>query len=67
MSANLRSFDPRSAQNHVAVIEHLIIDGSVREEMGLKGKPAPDIFVEAAGRMGVSVFRAIVFEDGKFI
>jgi trehalose/maltose hydrolase-like predicted phosphorylase/beta-phosphoglucomutase-like phosphatase (HAD superfamily) len=43
--------------------EHLIIDGIVREEMGLSGKPAPDIFVEAAKRMGVSVHRTIVFED----
>lgn len=43
--------------------EHLIIDGIVREEMGLAGKPAPDIFVEAAKRMGVPVHRAIVFED----
>jgi trehalose/maltose hydrolase-like predicted phosphorylase/beta-phosphoglucomutase-like phosphatase (HAD superfamily) len=43
--------------------EHLIIDGIVREEMGLKGKPSPDIFVEAARRMGVPVHRAIVFED----
>ena len=43
--------------------EHLIIDGIVREEMGLSGKPAPDIFVEAAKRMGVPVHRAIVFED----
>jgi len=43
--------------------EHLIIDGIVREEMGLNGKPAPDIFVEAAKRMGVPVHRTIVFED----
>jgi trehalose/maltose hydrolase-like predicted phosphorylase/beta-phosphoglucomutase-like phosphatase (HAD superfamily) len=43
--------------------EHLIIDGIVREEMGLNGKPAPDIFVEAAKRMGAPVHRAIVFED----
>lgn len=43
--------------------DHLIIDGIVREEMGLNGKPAPDIFVEAAKRMGVSVYRTIVFED----
>ncbi|MCP3954063.1 MAG: HAD-IA family hydrolase [Desulfobacterales bacterium] len=43
--------------------EHLIIDGIVREEMGLNGKPAPDIFVEAAKRMGVPVHRAIIFED----
>lgn len=43
--------------------EHLIIDGIVREKMGLNGKPAPDIFVEAAKRMGVPVHRAIVFED----
>lgn len=42
---------------------HLIIDGIVREEMGLNGKPAPDIFVEAAKRMGVPVHRAIIFED----
>ena len=45
--------------------EHLIIDGIVREEMGLNGKPAPDIFVEAAKRMGVPVYRAIVFEDAR--
>ncbi len=43
--------------------EHLIIDGIVREKMGLNGKPAPDIFAEAAKRMGVPVHRAIVFED----
>jgi len=43
--------------------EHLIIDGIVREEMGLNGKPASDIFVEAAKRMGVTVYRAVVFED----
>ena len=43
--------------------DHLIIDGIVREEMGLNGKPAPDIFVEAAKRMGVPVHRAVVFED----
>ena len=43
--------------------EHLIIDGIVREEMGLNGKPAPDIFVEAAKRMGVPVHRAVIFED----
>ena len=43
--------------------DQLIIDGIVREEMGLNGKPAPDIFVEAAKRMGVPVHRAIIFED----
>jgi len=43
--------------------DHLIVDGIVREDMGLKGKPAPDIFVEAAHRLGVPVHRAIVFED----
>ncbi len=43
--------------------EQLIIDGIVREEMGLNGKPSPDIFVEAAKRMGVPVNRAVVFED----
>jgi HAD superfamily hydrolase (TIGR01509 family) len=43
--------------------DRLIIDGIVREDMELNGKPAPDIFVEAAKRMGVPVHKAIVFED----
>lgn len=39
------------------------VDGVVAAEAGLKGKPDPDIFVAAAGRLGVSPERAVVVED----
>jgi len=39
------------------------VDGVVSEEIGLKGKPNPDIFVEAARRVGATPERAIVVED----
>jgi beta-phosphoglucomutase family hydrolase len=40
-----------------------VVDGLVSERLGLKGKPAPDIFVAAAGLLGVAPARAIVVED----
>ena len=39
------------------------VDGIVSEEIGLKGKPNPDIFVEAARRVGATPERTIVVED----
>jgi beta-phosphoglucomutase family hydrolase len=39
------------------------IDGVVSAELGLKGKPEPDIFTTAADRLGVSYDRAVVVED----
>lgn len=39
------------------------VDGAVRQELGLKGKPAPDTFLEAAKRLGVEPEHAVVFED----
>lgn len=39
------------------------VDGVVSAEMGLKGKPAPDIFVTAAKNLGVTPAKAIVVED----
>ncbi len=39
------------------------VDGIVSEEIGLKGKPNPDIFVEAARRVGALPERTIVVED----
>ncbi len=39
------------------------VDGVVSRRMHLEGKPAPDIFVEAARRLGVIPQRAVVVED----
>jgi beta-phosphoglucomutase family hydrolase len=39
------------------------VDGVVARALGLAGKPAPDVFVEAARRLGVAPERAAVFED----
>lgn len=39
------------------------VDGEVSAELGLKGKPEPDIFTVAADNMGVSYDRAVVVED----
>jgi alpha,alpha-trehalase len=39
------------------------VDGVDLERFGLAGKPAPDMFLEAARRLGVSPARAVVFED----
>ncbi len=39
------------------------VDGLDAEELGLKGKPNPDIFLEAAKRLKVRPERAMVLED----
>lgn len=39
------------------------VDGVVSARIGLEGKPRPDIFLEAARRLGVPAERAIVLED----
>ena len=39
------------------------VDGGVRQRLGLKGKPAPDTFLEAARLLGVEPHQAVVFED----
>jgi len=41
------------------------VDGEVSEALRLQGKPAPDIFLEAAGQLGVSPQHAIVVEDAE--
>jgi beta-phosphoglucomutase family hydrolase len=49
-----------------AGIEDLLeirVDGIVAEERNLKGKPAPDTFLEAAKILGVAPEHAVVFED----
>jgi beta-phosphoglucomutase family hydrolase len=39
------------------------VDGIDLDQLGLSGKPAPDMFLEAARRLGVAPLRAVVFED----
>ena len=39
------------------------VDGIVSENLGLKGKPEPDIFLEAARMLGADVNRCVVIED----
>jgi trehalose-phosphatase len=49
-----------------ARIDHLFdvrVDGVVSAKRGLQGKPAPDIFLEAAQDLQVAPDRGVVFED----
>jgi beta-phosphoglucomutase family hydrolase len=39
------------------------VDGYDLDRLALRGKPAPDIFLEAAKRLGVAPAQAVVFED----
>ena len=39
------------------------VDGVASERLGLKGKPDPDIFLEAARRLGTDPGRSVVVED----
>ncbi len=41
----------------------VIVDGNDAARCALAGKPAPDLFLAAAARLGVSAARAVVFED----
>jgi beta-phosphoglucomutase family hydrolase len=41
------------------------VDGLVAAERGLRGKPAPDTFLAAAGELGAPAARAVVFEDAQ--
>ena len=60
-----------SSRNAKAVLEaagisdlfHVVVDGVDSAEHQLKGKPEPDIFLEAAKRLRVSPNKAIVIED----
>lgn len=58
-SRNARLVIPEEVSRHV----NLMFDGTDRAELGLPGKPAPDMFVEAARRMGADPRAAAVVED----
>jgi trehalose 6-phosphate phosphatase len=42
---------------------NIVVDGCVTGKLGLEGKPAPDVYLEAARRLGVTPGDAAVFED----
>lgn len=60
-----------SSRNAPAVLETaglrqhfpVLVDGNVAAEKGLRGKPAPATFLEAATELGVDASRAVVVED----
>jgi len=41
----------------------VMVDGNLAKARGLKGKPAPDSYLEGAKELGISPKEAIVFED----
>jgi alpha,alpha-trehalose phosphorylase len=60
-----------TSRNTAAVLRHagieglfeVRVDGTTLEALGLAGKPAPDLFLEAARQLGVEPARAVVVED----
>lgn len=42
-----------------------IVDGSDLRRLGLKGKPAPDLFLEALSRLGAAPRRSLLVEDSE--
>jgi beta-phosphoglucomutase family hydrolase len=59
------STNARDVLQHAGMIdlfEH-IVDGTVADKQHLKGKPAPDTFLEGAKIVGVDASQATVFED----
>jgi trehalose 6-phosphate phosphatase len=70
-SAGFKTAVVSSSKNCAAVLEAAGIkdlfdvetDGVDAQEMGLEGKPSPDIFLVAADRLEVKPHRAVVLED----
>lgn len=70
-AAGLRTAIVSSSANTEAVLKAAGVDGlfdvridhQVAEEAKLRGKPAPDTYLEAARRVGVAAANAAVFED----
>ena len=70
-AAGIKTAVVTSSQNRARVLEaaglaalfDVAVDGHSLIERGLQGKPAPDMFVEAARALGVQPARAVVVED----
>jgi len=50
-------------QAGIASLFDVVVDGTTADDLGLAGKPAPDIFLTAADKLGVAAKRAVVVED----
>ncbi|MGA8819266.1 MAG: beta-phosphoglucomutase family hydrolase [Xanthobacteraceae bacterium] len=48
---------------HLTPFFNVRVDGIDIDRLGLSGKPAPDMFLEATRRLGVHPARVVVFED----
>ncbi|MCQ4205660.1 HAD family hydrolase [Streptomyces longispororuber] len=48
---------------HVMSLFDTVVDGSEADRLGLRGKPAPDLFLEAAHRLRTVPAQAVVVED----
>jgi beta-phosphoglucomutase family hydrolase len=59
------STNARDVLQHAGMIDLFedIVDGTVADRQHLKGKPAPDTFLEGAKIVGVDASQATVFED----
>ena len=72
-TAGLRTAIVSSSANTVAVLQsaglsdlfEVRVDHQVAQQHHLKGKPAPDTFLEAAKELGVPAANAVVFEDAQ--
>ena len=64
--AVVTSSENAQAVLQAAGLEHAFdarVDGTTAQALGLAGKPAPDVYLEAARRLDVQPARAAVFED----
>jgi alpha,alpha-trehalase len=70
-SSGLKTAVVTSSRHGTSVIEQTglsalfdcIVDGRTSDDLGLMGKPAPDIFLTAAHRLDVQPSRSVVVED----
>jgi beta-phosphoglucomutase family hydrolase len=60
-----RNADEILSSSGVADLFSIKVDGNDSAELGLAGKPEPDIFLEAVRRLGVDPERAAVVEDAR--
>jgi alpha,alpha-trehalase len=63
LASSSRNAEPVLAAAKLTDLFDVRVDGNDLGRLGLKGKPAPDLFLLAAKQLDVSPSRAVVFED----